>query len=543
MAASMDKRRQSKKLPGEQRVEPIDPRSLQRRNHQKQQPRPEVRSRRYQQQNQASGERVQPILPKKLTPQNTEPPTAANIPPRLLRPLPPAPIDPNRPKVRAVDPARIRENSHMAQGRKRRIFSEKLDPRRSQPLTNSEKMRRNRQRSSNTADSVPRATAQAGHQTSRQVNSGFGSPSPRTKKSRRSRRRQERPPSLLGYILRLLVVGIGISTIVGTVLSALNPATQTSLKANDTPNSQVQESPGSVSNSTPLALRQEISPLKAQIQTLMAQNPALEPGVFVLDLDTGAYLEINSNSTFAAASTIKVPVLVAFFQAVDAGVVRLDELLTLQQEAIADGSGDLQYQKPGTQYTALEVIEKMITISDNTATNMIINRLGGTELLNQQFLSWGLTTTAIQSPLPDIQGTNTTSPKDMAYLMSIVNQGKLLSLRSRDRLLDIMQQTKNDSLLPKGLGADAVIAHKTGNIGSVIADVGLVDMPTGKRYIVAVIVKRPRNDPSAEELIRQISGAAYDYFQPPRATPSTNLVPSGSTATLTSLLNFEVTFN
>jgi beta-lactamase class A len=268
------------------------------------------------------------------------------------------------------------------------------------------------------------------------------------------------------------------------------------------------------------------------MQTLAAEHPALQPGVFLVDLDTGAYLDWQSSATFASASTIKVPILVAFFQDVDDGKIRLDEPLTMQPEMIAAGSGDLQYKQAGTQYTALEVATKMITISDNTATNMIITRLGGAAALNARFRSWGLSATSINSPLPDVEGTNTTSPKDLGSLMSLVNQGKLVSLRSRDRLLDIMQRTQTNSLLPQGLGAGAIIAHKTGNIGSLLADVGLVDMPTGKRYLVAVMVKRPHNDATAEELIRQISRTVYDYFNQPRATPSTTLTPSEGTATI-----------
>jgi len=101
-----------------------------------------------------------------------------------------------------------------------------------------------------------------------------------------------------------------------------------------------------------------------------------------------------------------------------------------------------------------------------------------------------------------------------------------VSMRSRDLMLDIMRKTEINNLLPQGLGEGATIAHKTGNIGSILADVGLVDMPTGKRYIIAVIVKRPFNDTSAQELIRQISRTAYDYFNQPQASPSTTSLPS-----------------
>lgn len=354
-----------------------------------------------------------------------------------------------------------------------------------------------------------------------------------TRKSRRSRRSQKRGGIWI-HIIRLLILGVGIGAIAGTLLSVLDPTSKMSMRSSEAAQENPQESPTNQNITPALPLRQEISPLKAQVQTLVAKNPKLQPGVFVVDLDTGAYLDWESHSIFPAASTIKVPILVAFFQDVDAGKIRLDEPLTMEPEMIAKGSGDMQYQKPGTQYSALEVATKMITISDNTATNMIIHRLGGIQALNQRFISWGLTATAINNPLPDLEGTNTTNARDMANLLYKVNQGELLSLRSRDRLLDIMQRTVNNSLIPQGLGAGATVAHKTGDIGSVLGDVGIVDMPTGKRYLIVTLVKRSHNDGNASELIRNLSRTVYDYFNKPTATPTLNSMPISTPAMVVS---------
>jgi beta-lactamase class A len=355
-----------------------------------------------------------------------------------------------------------------------------------------------------------------------------------TGKSRRPRRSQKRSAGIWIHIIRLLILGVGIGAIAGTLLSVLDPTSKMSMRSSEAAQENPQESLTNQSITPALPLRQEISPLKAQIQTLVAQNPKLQPGVFVVDLDTGAYLDWESHSIFPAASTIKVQILVAFFQEVDAGKIRLDEPLTMEPEMIAQGSGDMQYQKPGTPYSALEVATKMITISDNTATNMIIHRLGGIQAVNQRFISWGLTATAINNPLPDLEGTNTTNARDMANLLYQVNQGELLSLRSRDRLLDIMQRTVNNSLIPKGLGTGATVAHKTGDIGSVLGDVGIVDMPTGKRYLIVTLVKRPHNDASASELIRNLSRTVYDYFNKPTATPTLNSMPISTPAMVVS---------
>ncbi|MBD2208769.1 serine hydrolase [Nostoc linckia FACHB-104] len=356
----------------------------------------------------------------------------------------------------------------------------------------------------------------------------------------RSRKTRLKPMArTLLYTLRLLIVGVGIGAIMGTVLSILDPAsrmTPTSSSSSNTNAGQTQPTPNAGTPSG-LSLSQEIPSLKTAVQNLAAANPNLTPGVLLVDLDTGSYVDINSSASFPSASTIKIPILVAFFQDLDAGKIRLDEMLTMQQSMIAGGSGNMQYKPAGTQYTALEVATKMITISDNTATNMLIARLGGIEALNQRFRSWGLTTTAIRNQLPDLQGTNTTSPKELATLMAMVNQGNLVNMRSRDRLLDIMRQTERDNLLPSGLGTGATIAHKTGDIGTMLADAGLVDIPTGKRYIAAVMVQRPNNDGRAEKLISAISRAAYQQFSQNGAIPNVTSSPTPTTGYQTPVMS------
>ncbi|QHG15444.1 serine hydrolase [Nostoc sp. ATCC 53789] len=335
------------------------------------------------------------------------------------------------------------------------------------------------------------------------------------------------------YVVRLLIVGVGMGAIVGTVLSVLDPANRISTTSTPQSNSNVARSQPQSTQAPPTAssslyLSQEIISLKNAVQNLAANYPNLAPGVFLVDLDTGNYVDVNGSTSFPAASTIKVPILLAFFQDVDAGKIRLDEMLTMQQDMVAGGSGDMGSKPAGTKYNALEVVTKMITISDNTATNMLIARLGGMEALNQRFRTWGLTTTTIRNILPDLQGTNTTSPKELSNLMAIVSQGNLVSMPSRDLMLDILRRTQRDTLLPSGLGTGARAFHKTGDIGTMLADTGLIVVPTGKRYIATVMVQRPENDPRAEKLISSISRAAYQEFSQNAVTPNstTSTIPA-----------------
>ncbi|MEB3885752.1 serine hydrolase [Lyngbya sp. CCY1209] len=327
--------------------------------------------------------------------------------------------------------------------------------------------------------------------------------------------RRHRPVSPMVYGARLLILGIGIGVISGTVLSILNSLGRSSAGAMAEANLASEEmEAGQVNDTLPLSLQfnREMRELKTQVQTLAEETPEIDPGLMVLDLQTGNYVGLGDRTQFPAASTIKVPILVAFFQAVDAGEIRLDEMLTMTEADVAGGAGELQYQPTGSEYTALEVATQMIVISDNTATNMIIDRLGGAEILNRKFRSWGLQDTAIRNPLPDLDGTNTTTPRDLVSLMAQLHQGGLLSMTSRDRLLRIMVQTENDSLLPAGLGRGAIIAHKTGTLRMLLGDVGLVDLPNGKRYILAVLASRPDEDMAAQSLIQEMSRTVYEYF-------------------------------
>ncbi len=324
------------------------------------------------------------------------------------------------------------------------------------------------------------------------------------------------------YAARMLILSVGVGVLAGTVLSAWNPTNapfaaglQTIKQATAPSVPESQPSP-----SSEVKLAQEMMPLKARLQTLIQQNPKFKPGVFLVDLDSNDYLDLSGSASFSAASMIKMPILIAFFQDLDSGKIRLDEKLVMRQDLVAGESGDLQYLPVGSQFTALDVATKMITISDNTATNMLIVRLGGMPALNQRFKSWGLSTTTLNKPLPDLQGANTSSPKELASLMVRVSQGDLVSLRSRDRMLDIMRRTINNSQLPQGLGEGATIAHKTGDIGTLVGDVGLIDMPNGKRYATAVFIKRSFNDDAAYDLAQKISRTSYQYLSNPKTAAS-----------------------
>ncbi|MGL5874193.1 MAG: serine hydrolase [Xenococcaceae cyanobacterium] len=334
-------------------------------------------------------------------------------------------------------------------------------------------------------------------------------------------------PAWLTTTLTLMNVPIallGVSAIAGTMGAIVNFSSVSSTNGDRNESAQVSKAFNGEEqkeleklqrdNFIPETLqKQELLLLKQQLQAIAVKYPEIKGSVFCVELDKGLFVNWEGDAPFASASTIKLPILLALFQDIDAGKVRLDERLTIKPELIASGSGSIQYEKPGREYTILEIATKMIAISDNTATNVLIERLGGASALNQRFVEWGLQSTVIRNILPDLEGTNTTTARDLSNVLLTIEHGKSVSLKSRDRMLLILKQTTTNTLLPPGLEKGSIIFHKTGDIGTVLGDTGIVDMLNGNRYVITVLAKRPHNSPKGKFFIQEISKAVYEQFK------------------------------
>jgi beta-lactamase class A len=326
-------------------------------------------------------------------------------------------------------------------------------------------------------------------------------------RQRKSRVNERKTVSPLMHLVRMVIFGLGASTIAGTTISVVNPPKQ------PIATKKAAQIVAKVLPINSLKLKQANPALTSQLQALSTKNSKLDASYLFAALDTGEYSGLEADRALPAASTIKLPILIALFQDLDAQKVQLTEKLTIDKDSIVGEAGDLQEEQPGTQVTVQVVMTKMMTISDNTATNLLIRRLGGQSALNLRFRSWGLKTTTINHQLPDLEGTNVTTARELAGLMAAIDRGQIVTNASRTEILRIMSNTTRNTMLPQGLEAGAKIAHKTGDIGSLVADVGAIELPSGKIYIAAVLVKRPYNDPAGPALVRQMSKVVYQHFK------------------------------
>ncbi|MBQ1612291.1 MAG: serine hydrolase [Alphaproteobacteria bacterium] len=255
-----------------------------------------------------------------------------------------------------------------------------------------------------------------------------------------------------------------------------------------------------------------MSGLERQIISIKQNFKDIQPSVFVWDYETGNYADINADATFSAASIIKIPVLISLFRAIEARQVRLNDTMVLKSYYRAEGSGGLQYKAENSVYTLDKLARIMITDSDNSSTNMIMSELGSMNNVNSHIRSWGLAGTELHTWLPDLEGTNHTTARELARMLYNIENSDFLSETSRLKIKDYMAHVKNNRLVASGLGPGATFLHKTGDIGKMLGDAGIVTMPNGRKYIVVIMVNRPYNSPQGKDFIVKASEIIYSYM-------------------------------
>ncbi len=262
-----------------------------------------------------------------------------------------------------------------------------------------------------------------------------------------------------------------------------------------------------------LPLNNELTDLKNRLLTIVGKNSNFTPGIFIWDSKTNNYVSINGNRAFPTASIIKVPILIELFRRIDLGLISLDDKVRFSKHHLASGSGGLQYSGTGKFHSIDYIARIMIQHSDNSATNIILDEIGGMAVLNKAMKAWGTTSGEMHNWLPDLTGTNVMSPQDYASMLyNIAYNDSLLTDKSRDKILGYMSNIRNRNLINNGMPRGSTIAHKTGDIGAMIGDAGLITMPDGRQLIIVAMIERPWNSYRAKEMVREAARITYKYF-------------------------------
>lgn len=236
--------------------------------------------------------------------------------------------------------------------------------------------------------------------------------------------------------------------------------------------------------------------------------------VAALNVATGATVTHDLDRRYPAASLIKVPMMAVLLAAAAAGRLRLDESYAIQATDQVGDEGELHTVPVGTTRTLAEILELMITVSDNTATNILIDRLGGYDAYNAVFPSLGLTQTVLQRHMFDFEARaagrdNWTTAGDMAELMRRLALKQLVDPGVSRQMVTILTGQRDREKLPAKLPPEFPVASKPGELpGGVRHDMGVVYTHQGP--IVIVMLAAGVDEAVADDTLADV---ALDLFE------------------------------
>lgn len=258
-------------------------------------------------------------------------------------------------------------------------------------------------------------------------------------------------------------------------------------------------------------LRQKLS---AEIEKIATSFDGVM-GVAIRDLTTGEEFLINQNLTFATGSSIKIPVLIELHKQASAGKYKLTDQRWLERTDKVGGSGVINNFGDHTSQLSLnDLAVLMIVLSDNTATNMLIDQTGMANV-NATLDQLGLKAIRLRRKMIDTAASargdeNIATPFAATDLMSKLYRGEVISRSLSDDVLKFLKLRKS-SPIPRLLPSNIAIANKPGGIEGVACDWAIVYVP-GRPFAISVMTNYNGESANADEAIAKVAKLAYDYF-------------------------------
>ena len=238
-------------------------------------------------------------------------------------------------------------------------------------------------------------------------------------------------------------------------------------------------------------------------------------GVAILDLTDGHQFLLNANDIFPQASSIKICVLAELYRQAQQGKLKLTDLYTVNSADLVPDSDIMNGLSPGvTKITLRDLATMMVAVSDNAATNVLIDRVGMTNV-NAFLDSLGLTHTRLRRKMMDLKAAsegreNVSTPSEMMALLEALYRGKVLNKEWTDDFFKVLS-THKDSWIPRDLPDDVRVANKPGALEGVRNDSGVIFVEN-RPYILCVMTTYLHRERDGEEAISKISLTTWRMF-------------------------------
>lgn len=287
-----------------------------------------------------------------------------------------------------------------------------------------------------------------------------------------------------------------------------------------------------------------VAPLPDSLLQTIQERIAIEPGAMVglayMDLASGDTVFLNADSSFHAASTMKVPVMIQLFRAAARGSFRMKQglLLVNQFASIVDGSpysldpgadsDSTLYRRIGQRVPIDTLLRLMIIRSSNFATNTLITLVGAEEV-TRTMRSLGATRIQVLRGVEDGKAfdkglNNTTTARDMAIILRAIEEGRAARPTDTREMIRILLAQEFNERIPARLPAGVRVAHKTGDITAIAHDAAIVYPPGRKPYVLVVLTRGIQDARKSDRLIADLSAIIFTHAtgRPPRASTTTD---------------------
>jgi beta-lactamase class A len=239
-------------------------------------------------------------------------------------------------------------------------------------------------------------------------------------------------------------------------------------------------------------------------------------GVAIEDLTTGQKFALRGDEVFPQASTIKIAILAELYRQAQTGKLKLTDVYTVRSSDLVPDSPLMGGLTPGvTQITVRDLATMMVAVSDNSAANVLIDRVG-MENVNSLLDSLGLSHTRLRRKMMDLKAAtegreNISTPDEMASLLDSLYRGKVLNKPLTDDFLKMLSTKKMDAWIARDLPEDLKVADKPGSLEGVRNDCGIVFLEN-RPYILCLMTTYLRRERDGEDAISKVSLDAYRMF-------------------------------
>ncbi len=253
--------------------------------------------------------------------------------------------------------------------------------------------------------------------------------------------------------------------------------------------------------------------LGEEIRAILDAQPG-DWGLAWLDLNTGEKVFYREDDLFIAASVIKIPIIIEAYRQDRQGKISLNDPMPLQAKDIVGGCGVLQVMHHGIPLTVKDVLALMITVSDNTATNMMIELLG-IPAINEVMQTMGVRHSALRRKMFDLEKSrqgiqNHITPADVLLMFEALYRGTVVDREACDEILTLLRYQQLNHKIPVALPEGTKVAHKTGEDSGQTHDAGIVYVP-GHPFLLVVLSEHVPDTAVGHQVIARIARMAYDY--------------------------------